>query len=91
MLFRVQIVQKTTTINCTYLDTQNETNLSCNATISYGDNCENHMDLTGMKESDKLISINFFLQEAVTSKYCDFNVTAMAGTRLLYVEGDLRK
>lgn len=92
IFFRVQIIQETTSINCTYLDSRNETNLSCNATIFFGDNCENHMDLTGIKESDKLISINLIiLQETMTSEYCDFIVTARAGTRLLYVEGDLSK
>lgn len=87
----MQIVQESATINCAYL--RNDTSTSCNATIYYGDSCQNHMELYGMQQSDELVSIDIerFLEETMGSRYCSFTVIATSGTKLLYVEGDLSK
>ena len=65
---------------------------SCNATITYGDNCQEKSEIIeGISETDAVVSIKLgsFLEDTMPSRYCTFVVTAAAGTRLVYVEGTL--
>ena len=79
-----------TNINCTFVNSSNGDRKSCNATIIFGDNCQDQTELNGVDEGDTvvLIKLRDFLEETMSSRYCNFIVTAAAGTRLLTVEGN---
>ena len=79
-----------TNINCTFLNSSNEDRKSCNATIIYGDNCQDQTELPGINEGDDvvLIKLTDFLERTMSSRYCSFIVSAAAGTRRLSVEGN---
>lgn len=87
----VKMAQTSTTVNCTFL--KNETTISCNVTVDFGENCQNSTKLFGKKKSRNLVSVDLssFLQDTMGSRYCNFTVTATSGTKLLYVERVQRK
>jgi hypothetical protein len=70
-----------------------ETAKSCGATITYGDNCGEQIQINGVRDSDNdslvVISLRSFIEETMSSKYCAFRVNATAGTRRVTVEGNL--
>ena len=90
---RVQVISESASINCTFLSVEGGTPISCNATITYGDNCQEQMPIYGTRESnnDVLVAINLrkFLEETVSSKYCGFRVNATANTRMVTVDGNI--
>ena len=90
---RVQVISGSASINCTFLSVEASAPISCNATITYGDDCQERMVLYGTRESNKdfLVAINLrkFLEETVSSKYCEFRVSATANTRMVTVDGNI--
>ena len=90
---RVQVISESVSINCTFLNASKETARSCNATIMYGDNCQQQMLLNGVGDNDmdSLIVINLrsFLEETISSKFCGFRVNATANARTVTVDGNL--
>ena len=88
---RVQVISETPGINCTFLNVLRGTPTSCNATITYGETCQNQELIIGMAESDSvvIVSLRSFLEMTASSKYCGFRVNATASTRRLTVEGNL--
>ena len=89
----VQAISEPVSITCAFLNVRKETAKLCNATITYGDNCQNQMLITGVRDSDddSLVVINLrrFLEETMSSKYCAFRVNATADMRTAIVEGSL--
>lgn len=90
---RVQVISQSVSINCTFLNELEGTPKSCNATITYGDNCQDQMLINGIKDSENdlliVISLRRFLEETMSSKYCGFRVNATANTTTVTVEGNL--
>ena len=89
----VQAVSESVSITCAFLNVTKEIAKSCNATITYGDNCQDRMLINGVRDSDDdssvVISLRSFLEETMSSKYCAFRVNATAGMRAVTVEGNL--
>ena len=90
---RVQVLSDSVSINCTFLSVSKGTATSCNATITYGDNCQERMPLIGVRDSDNdgliVISLRSFLEEAMSPEICGFRVSATANTRTVTVDGNL--
>lgn len=91
----MQVDPRSLSINCTSFNTQKDADVSCNATIAYGERCQYHRELLGRKRNNELVSIDllrFYLETvSVPARYCNFTITAASGTKILYVEGDLSK
>lgn len=89
----VQVISESVSITCAFLNVIKETEKSCNATITYGDNCQDQVLLNGVRDNDDdslvVISLRSFLEETMSSKYCAFRVNATAGMRAVTVEGNL--
>ena len=90
---RVQVISESVSINCIFLNVSKETARSCDATIMYGDNCEEKIITNGVRDSDSdslvVISLWSFLEETMPSMICGFRVYATANTRIVTVDGNL--
>jgi hypothetical protein len=71
----------------------NETAKSCGATITYGDSCEEQVQINGVRDSDNdsliIISLINVLEGPAIMTICGFRVNAMANTRTVTVDGNL--
>ena len=89
----VQAISESVSINCTFLNVSKGTAKSCDATITYGENCEEQMVINGVRDivNDSLvvISLRSFLEETMSSMICGFRVYAIANTRTVTVDGNL--
>ena len=89
---RVQ-VSESVSINCAFLNVSKETVKSCDATITYGDNCEGQRLINGVRDHDNnslvVIGLNSFLEETMVSIICGFRVNATVNTRTVTVDGNL--
>ena len=83
---RVQVIPQSASINCTFLNASKVTEKSCNATIMYGENCQEKTIINGIRDDDNSIIINVrsVLEETMT--YCGFTVSATANARTVVVE-----
>ena len=90
---KVQLVSESVSINCAFLNVLKMTPKSCNATITYGLNCEEQMLLYGIRDSENdsliVISLRSFLEETLPSEYCGFRINATANSRTVTVDGNL--
>lgn len=89
----VQVVSESASINCIFLNVSKGTPTSCNATIIYGQTCQEQILLHGIKDDSNdhlvVISLRNFLQETQSFKHCSFVVHATVSTMIITVEGDL--
>ena len=91
-LVDVKLLPDSTSISCTFNNTNGIITNSCNATVIYGTNCESQKEITGTNENGhNIVSIKLesSLDETMPSIYCNFTVAARVGTKLLFVEGNL--
>ena len=88
---RVQITSEPASINCTFLSVIKGLPPSCDAVITYGQNCEEQMMINGMRDNDLVvvISLTSFLEDTMSSKYCSFRVNATANMRTVTVDGNI--
>ena len=89
---RVQVISLSASINCTFLNVPKEDELLlCNATIMYGENCQDQELIIGTRDSGNvvIVSLRNFLEKTASSKYCGFRVMAIAGAKAISVDGDL--
>ena len=91
---RVQVISEPASINCTFLNnTVKGAAKSCDAIITYGENCQEQMPINGRTDTTNdlvvVISLRNFLEETMSSKYCGFRVNATANTRIVTVDGNL--
>lgn len=90
---KVQVISESVSINCTFLNELKGTRKSCNATVTYGQTCQDQMLLNGMRDNENdlliVISLRRLLEDIMPSKYCGFIVSATANTRRITVEGNL--
>ena len=86
----LQVLSESTSINCAFMRV---TNISCNATITYGENCQVQASIVGTRDTNNdllvVISLRSFLEETRSSKYCGFIINATANTRTVTVDGSL--
>ena len=88
------MISESVSINCAFFNVSRGTPRSCNATITYGDNCEEQILINGVRDSanDSLLIIRLrsILQGSMSSKICGFRVYATANnTRTVTVDGNL--
>lgn len=89
---RVQVISESASINCAFLNASKGTAKSCDATITYGDNCGEQIQINGVRDSDKdsLIRISLTsVLETYAMTICGFRINAMADTRTVTVDGNL--
>ena len=90
----VQVISESASINCTFLNNMVKgTAKSCDAIVTYGESCQEQMPINGIRSRDNdlvvVINLRDFLEETMSSKYCDFRVNATVNRRTVTVEGNL--
>ena len=91
---RIQIIPESFSINCSFLSVDNGAPLSCNATITFGEACQNQRSINGTRDIDNdflvVIGLKDLVKETVASgKYCEFRVYATANSRTVTIDGTL--
>jgi hypothetical protein len=90
---RVQVISESVSIKCAFLNASKEIIKSCGATITYGDNCEEEIQINGVRDNDNdsliIISLISVLDGPALMTICGFRVNATANTRVVTVNGNL--
>lgn len=63
-----------------------EAEKSCDATIMYGENCQDEIIIRGVRDGDQVVMINVRDTLKETVLYCGFIVNATANARTVVVE-----
>ena len=85
---RVEIETDPPQISCTFLNTINNADKSCNVVITYGRNCELNQTLYGEEAVDRpdvvIVSLRNFPEP---SRYCQLNVNTRTDTKNIILFG----
>lgn len=88
---RVEVETDPPQISCTFLNTINNAEKSCNAVITYGISCELNKNLYGEEAVNRtdvvIINLRNFLIETESSKYCQLNINAKTDPKNITLSG----